>query len=239
MIPSLDNLLKALFFFSLTIPKSIAAPLSWPHHPKGMTPDNAKKTMPPAAGDKPQQSLLKVATIIASCLTCIAVLLIPRTTDTAIERSIQSMLFTLRGPRTAPDSVVMIRLDQQAFNEQNNGDTPSALVAKATRRLTELGAKAIVFDLVFQSEDSSGVLQKALTDAPSVIGYFTEPQINVSPKGKKTVSISKVLPAESFRGGSELIDLRISAPKRKSGAISLGLTTGAVSYTHLTLPTKA
>lgn len=85
-------------------------------------------------------------------------------------------LFRLRGPRPAPAEVVVVAIDQPSSRivgaPEDPGKWPRTLHARLVDALTELGARAIVFDIHFEeprSPQEDGRLAKSLAASGRVI----------------------------------------------------------------------
>jgi adenylate cyclase len=80
-----------------------------------------------------------------------------------------SWLFQLRGPRPAPEEVVIVAIDQESAQQLNLPLRPSAwpreIHARLVNELVRAGAKAIVFDLIFESPSPVPAQDRALAEA--------------------------------------------------------------------------
>ncbi|WNM58602.1 CHASE2 domain-containing protein [Candidatus Nitrospira allomarina] len=86
------------------------------------------------------------------------------------------LLFQLRGVRSPPTDVVVIRIDHDSsayFNVPNNPDEwPRSLYARLTERLAQAGARVIIFDVNFleaRSPEEDGYFEKAIQRAGNVV----------------------------------------------------------------------
>ncbi len=113
-------------------------------------------------------------------------------------------LFLLRGKQTPPDNVAVIAMDELSYRDLNvplSQAWPRRLHAALIERLAELGAKRVVFDVLFldPGSDPAGdtALAQALTKVPVFLG--AESAIQNVAGGSGAFSIEELLePYEPF-----------------------------------------
>jgi adenylate cyclase len=80
-----------------------------------------------------------------------------------------SWLFHLRGPRPAPDEVVIVAIDHESAQRLHLQLRPNAwprgMHGRLVKALTRAGAKAVVFDLTFESPSPQPAQDRALAEA--------------------------------------------------------------------------
>lgn len=78
-------------------------------------------------------------------------------------------LFQLRGPRPAPEGVVIVAIDQESAQRLSLPLRPSAwprtVHAELVKELVRAGAKTVVFDLIFESPSPIPAQDRALAEA--------------------------------------------------------------------------
>ena len=83
------------------------------------------------------------------------------------------LLFTLRGPLPAPESIVIVAIDETSMAEiKQQWPWPRSLHAQLIQKLNQAGAKVIAFDILFSepsepNEDQE--LARALRQADNVV----------------------------------------------------------------------
>lgn len=83
------------------------------------------------------------------------------------EHALHDALIRFRGPIAAPEDMVVVALDEQsyaAFNLPLDRPIPRAFHGKLLKRLGELGARRVVFDIVFAGQSASPEGDAALAD---------------------------------------------------------------------------
>lgn len=90
-----------------------------------------------------------------------------------------------RGPVAAPKDVVLVAMDEESYTQLGLSPTevwPRAMHARLIERLAALGARRIVFDVLFvgagASEDGNRALVAALTKIPVVLGAEIAQQVS-------------------------------------------------------------
>jgi len=91
-----------------------------------------------------------------------------------LERNGLDLLFALRGARPEPKGVAVIAIDDASYAELGipPGPIPRAVHAQLIRALTAAGAKAVAFDVLFDTPADPGqdlALEEALTDTGIVV----------------------------------------------------------------------
>lgn len=91
------------------------------------------------------------------------------------EFALHDALVRLRGPIPSPSDVVVVALDEATYNALElpmDRPIPRLYHAKLLKRLAELGAKRVVFDIVFAGQSASPEGDAALADASSKLPVF-------------------------------------------------------------------
>jgi adenylate cyclase len=88
---------------------------------------------------------------------------------------------SLRGPIAAPDDIVIVSMDEDSYHELDISPTapwPRAIHARLLERLRELGARRVVFDVLFIGASDDGAIDEELASAvgevPVVLGAELE-----------------------------------------------------------------
>lgn len=81
--------------------------------------------------------------------------------------------FNLRGPKKAPDDVIIVNIDDPSLAQYGQWPWPRKYHGQLTERLRQLGAKAILFDVLFIEQSREGHLDdqyfaNAIRDAGNV-----------------------------------------------------------------------
>lgn len=116
-----------------------------------------------------------------------------------------------QGSGTAsPRKVAVVAIDESSYRELNvpfGPPWPRALHAKLLKKLKELGAKRVVFDVLFVGQgadpQADDALAQALKDIPSVIGVESTVRYVSSQGGGYTIEEIE-LPYEPFKRSSQL-----------------------------------
>ncbi len=94
-----------------------------------------------------------------------------------VELRVSDLWLQLRGRQLVPSGVVIVSMDEASYKELNvpyGQPWPRALHARLVRRLKELGAKRVVFDVLFAGPGVDAAADTALAEAmgelPSVVG---------------------------------------------------------------------
>jgi adenylate cyclase len=95
----------------------------------------------------------------------------------SIELAVSDQLVRVVGKRLPPQDIIVVAIDEPSYRELNVGfdqPWPRALHAKLLRRLKELGASKVIFDVLFTGPGRDPLvdqeLAQALANIPSVIG---------------------------------------------------------------------
>lgn len=121
---------------------------------------------------------LAVDRTFVSCLVALATLIIqPSVIGVRADSTLLRNWFLLRGPRPAPESLAILRLDnrtKEALGVPDRDPIPRSAIADAILKLMKYNPKAIIFDVIFDDEGPSPEVDKqlaaALAQSPSVIG---------------------------------------------------------------------
>ncbi|MBK8751273.1 MAG: CHASE2 domain-containing protein [Candidatus Competibacteraceae bacterium] len=144
------------------------------------------------------------------------------------------LLFTLRGTLSAPESIVIVAIDETSMAEiGKQWPWPRSLHAQLIRQLNQAGAKVIGFDILFSEPsgpDQDQVFARALHDAKNVVLVSALSVVN-DPLFRHTVRID---PVPAFREvatvGSPLVSIdgdgivrraRLLAPDMPSFALQI------------------
>lgn len=94
-----------------------------------------------------------------------------------LEQAVLDVWFPIRGAIPPPDDVVLIAMDEQSYSNLNVAMTeawPRRLHAELLRRLSEFGAKRVVFDILFMNAGEDAAVDQELAAAigavPTVLG---------------------------------------------------------------------
>jgi adenylate cyclase len=114
----------------------------------------------------------------------------------SFEFAINSMLVRQRGALPSPEDVAVVAMDEssyQALNLPMDRPLPRSVHAALIKRLGELGAARVVFDVIFvgrsASPEGDAALEEALSAAPVVLGV--EFGSSVSAAGTKSYEVFK------------------------------------------------
>ena len=91
------------------------------------------------------------------------------------EFALHDALVRLRGPITPPSNVIIVALDEASYDALRlpmDRPIPRAYHAKLLKRLAELGATRVVFDIVFAGQSASPEGDAALADSVSKLPVF-------------------------------------------------------------------
>ncbi len=134
------------------------------------------------------------------------------------EFAIHDMLVRLQGPLPPPEDVVVVALDEQTFRTFNlplDRPLPRERHAKLIKRLAKLGAKRVVFDIIFAGQSSNPdwdeELAQSLKSMPVVLGV----EYGLAESGG--VQMSEVIKPDPFLAMNTAA-LAVTAMQTESGA---------------------
>lgn len=114
---------------------------------------------------------------LAACVGILTGLISATTLFEDLEFRVSDLWCTLRGAQPRPEKVVVIAMDEPSYKELGvpyGPPWPRSLHAKLLRRLKDLGAKQVVFDIVFTgpgaNPDANTEFEAALAGIHSTIG---------------------------------------------------------------------
>lgn len=119
-----------------------------------------------------------------------------------LELSLARLWFLLRGDRSVPTSVTLVRFDDRSVRRLRAlpSEMPgrSEILAKAIEKIAASGAKMIMMDYYFEKlkrdDPVKGRFKDALLHSPSVIGETVISDIDTDLDGKRTISNERLLP---------------------------------------------
>lgn len=127
----------------------------------------------------------------------------------ALELRFLDLWFTVRGPVAPPDEIVVIAMDEDSYQTLGfplNQAWPRAAHAQLLQRLQEVGARRVVFDILFFGESADPVADRQLADAianmPVVLGAELG-RVEEAGRVRETL----LLPAEWLRANAVAIGL--------------------------------
>lgn len=135
------------------------------------------------------------------------------------------LLFQLRGPRQPPAGVLVVALDRQSCKKMNlpmqPRKWPRTVHARLIDRLRMAGAKVIVFDMIFneeQSAETDQVLADAIDRAGNVILTQsiideTMPVTDQSGRASAYINIEKIVPPIDLLSQAALAQAPFAVPK--------------------------
>ncbi len=120
--------------------------------------------------------------MVASCLAVGALALTSTHLDSLELKSYDFLMTVVRGPRPPPDDVVIVAIDESSIKEIGasfNWPWPRHVHGELVRRLNDAGARAIVFDVVFDlpsdpAEDAEFASAIRESGAPVVLAATIE-----------------------------------------------------------------
>lgn len=132
-------------------------------------------------------------------------------------------LFKLRGPRAAPEEVVIVTIDRESsdwFGLPNEPDKwPRKLHARLVHRLTQSGAAVIAFDVIFdepRNPDQDQLFAEAIREAGNVVlfEYLKKKRKRVAIGGKQAeIEIEERLPPISELASAAAMTAPFPLPK--------------------------
>lgn len=173
-----------------------------------------------------------VATILATLLGLGSLQAAKSSFGTTLEQQAIQFMFQLRGEREPPKSVLLVRVDQQAYEAvglQVEQTHLLKLFTDTTVRLKKHGAKAIFFDYLFSDQGGSEpslAFADALAESPSAIGHYYGADVDVDPQGEKSNRRYRLLPDKNMRSSTDVFDTAVAVIHGKAGYIDLGLARG-------------
>jgi len=120
-------------------------------------------------------------------------------------------LFSLRGPRSVPQSVALVRLDKRSYRRLGllREGSVLPLVSQAIEKINAAGPKLIILDFLLErpakESEANARFIKALSDSPSVIGSGVDEYIDTDLTGERTLSVERVQPHESFANAAKAV----------------------------------
>jgi len=121
---------------------------------------------------KPPPTLLP-ATLVAAAALGLMLLLANLSLFALLELRGLDLLFTLRGPLSPPEHIVIVAIDEPSMAEiKQQWPWPRGLHARLIRQLNQAGAKVIGFDILFaepSTPDEDQAFAQALRDAGNVV----------------------------------------------------------------------
>lgn len=149
----------------------------------------------------------------------------------SIENSVFDRWIAFRGAVPPPDDVVLVAMDGPSYDQLGLSPTeawPRAVHAQLLERLKELGAKRVVFDILFVGEGASpagnDAFEASLKKMPSVLGAEITSQDNT---GFELAELTT--PYERFAQSSEQLGL-VNLPERNGVVRNFFLPEGEVGY---------
>lgn len=123
------------------------------------------------------QRIKGVSFFVSLLIAIVSGLLYTTSLSNRFELLVHDTWYSLRGTRPAPQNLVVVAMDEISYRNLNiplNQPWPRALHAKLIERLASLGAKRVIFDVLFydQSSDPAAdtALAKSLKAVPVVLG---------------------------------------------------------------------
>lgn len=109
-------------------------------------------------------------------------------TTEILDQRITDIKYRLRPPYKSEAKVALVAIDEAAVNEIGRWPWDRDVIAELTKRLLDLGARSVAFDVVFSEPDKANpagddAFAKLIKERPEqiILGTFSESQFNYKP----------------------------------------------------------